>query len=149
MIKWKNEAEYLRGLGKGGHSIADVARLYGVSRQRAKQVVDKYVPEWKHVYGKAMRKQDADLRAVQKRKYRQFKKANLILTGSFNDVVWVTHCPVFDVPLDYFSEIKQDCSMSLLAKNGSIHVVSYKAASVLRTTSVHELTELLFFAENT
>ena len=77
MIRWKDKVEDLRNYGKNGFSIADVARSYGVSRQRAKQVVDKYVPEWKYTYGKAMRKEDADLRAIQKRKYRQFKKSKL------------------------------------------------------------------------
>ena len=145
MIRWKNEVEYLRGLGKRGHSIADVARLYSVSRQRAKQVVDKYVPEWKYTYGKAMRKDGADLRTIQKRKYRQFKKL-YPNCPPYELVIWWAFCPIFKTELDYFSETKQNNSVSLYTINDSLHAISYKAASILRGTTYQELEELLLFA---
>ena len=86
-IKWADEIENLKNMGKQGLTMADVAKQYGVSRQRIKQVTAKFLPEWKETYGHAVRneqkeerwkakwghKQDTDLYRVQRDKFRAKK----------------------------------------------------------------------------
>ena len=65
-IKWEEELTNIKDLGSTGHSMSELATIYGVSRQRIKQIVDKYIPSWKDDYGFAIRRNGAEAAYHQK-----------------------------------------------------------------------------------
>lgn len=129
-IDWKKELPVIKELGSVGWTQSKLAAKYGVSRQRMKQVVDRYIPEWKDHYGHAVNrsilseehkkkwgvKEDTELYRSQRAKFRQ-KKASSKAVGwewdlSFGDLVWPTHCPILGIELDYFAPSRQENSPS-------------------------------------
>lgn len=162
-IKWADEIENLKNMGKQGLTMADVAKQYGVSRQRIKQVTAKFLPEWKETYGHAVRneqkeerwkakwghKQDTDLYHVQRDKFRA-KKYNAERTGytwgvEFGDIEWPTHCPILGLELNYFAEFRQENSVSfdridsnIGYEKGNIQILSWRANRIKNDGSAEE-----------
>ena len=162
-INWKAEIPKLKELGTAGHSMAQMGVIYGVSRQRMKQVVSKYIPEWYDSYGYGLRtarkearwkakwgdKQDTDLYRVQRDKFRS-KKYNAERTGYtwnivFGDIVWPTHCPILGLELNYFAEFRQENSVSfdrinseLGYEKGNIQIVSWRANRIKNDGTAEE-----------
>lgn len=130
-VNWEEELPTIRRLGTEGKTMQQIARIYGCSRQRVKQVLDKHVPEWHEVYGKIIRDQEArsqfedlqkwrqrkwgtldkvsadDLYWTQRDKFRA-KKAAARAGGSlweieFGELVWPTHCPILGMELNYYA----------------------------------------------
>lgn len=151
-INWKKEIPAIRLMGAQGSTIVEIAKHYGVSRQRANQIVKKYIPEWKQEYGWVVRRQDkqqeyfqkwgnkvdSDLYKEQRAKFRA-KKYNSMRVGhewtiSFGEVVWNTHCPILGIELEYFAEGVQENSPSFdrIDSNlgyipGNVQVISWRA----------------------
>ena len=162
-INWKNELPKLKELGQQGNSMADIARLYGVSRQRVKQVISQFLPEWKDTYGYAVKSHEketqwfakwgnrtnTDLYKVQREKFRA-KKYNAESTGytwnvSFGKIDWPTHCPILGIELDYFAEFRQENSVSFDRidsskgyEDGNIQILSWRANRIKNDGSAEE-----------
>lgn len=162
-INWEQELPLIKSLGSIGWSMAKLARKYGVSRQRIKQIVLKHIPEWKASYGAIVNqnmaaelffekwgeKEKTDLYQAQRIKFRG-KKANALHTGytweiKFGDLVWPSHCPILGLELDYFAEVAQENSPSFdrIDSNlgyvaGNVEIVSWRANRIKNNGTAEE-----------
>jgi hypothetical protein len=139
--KWADEVDNLKKLGEQGKTMQQIADLYGCSRQRIKQVIERHIPEWHLLYGKAVRdskaqkefehliqwrtrkwgtpnrsKVTSDLYWIQRQKFFN-KRANAKRIGAvweleFGDITWPTHCPILGMEIDYYSEGRSEASPS-------------------------------------
>jgi hypothetical protein len=101
-----------------GKSYTDIAEVYGISKQRIKQIAlkhdlprsvdvkrqkkaEKYFKKWGN-------RDTSDLYAVCREKFRNKKavaKANGVeWTVEFGELDWPTHCPILEIEIDYFTE---------------------------------------------
>ena len=131
-VKWEEEISNVIEMGKAGATYQEVADKYGVSRERVRQILRQYIPDWQEIYGRGLirskklekyrkkwgeeRKIGDDLYDSQRIKFRN-KKANAKHKGwsweiEFGDLDWPTHCPVLGIELDYFAETRQENSVS-------------------------------------
>ena len=130
-VNWEQELPRIRQYGEEGKTMQQIAKMYGCSRQRVKQVLDKHIPEWHEVYGKVVRDKEAraqfenlqqwrqrkwgttdktsvdDLYWTQREKFRA--KKNSARQGGhtwdieFGDLEWPTHCPILGMELNYYA----------------------------------------------
>ena len=146
-----------------GQTMATIAKKYGVSRQRIKQVTQKLIPDWNEKYGFAVLRQidddlkyekygDKDGSLLYKRKRAKFrsKRDNAIRTGwsweiEFGDLVWPTHCPILGIELDYFAPNIQENSVSFdqidAGKGyveGNVHIISWRANRIKNNGTAEE-----------
>lgn len=117
-------------MGLAGSKMTEIAVHYKVSRQRIKQVISKYIPDWNINYGRVVRiqqqlkrwenkwgqKTNTELYREQRHKFNR-KKANATKVGytwtvDFGEINWPTHCPILGLELDYFAENRQENSPS-------------------------------------
>lgn len=162
-VNWEGELENLRKMGEEGVTMADIARHYGVTRQRIRQVCQKYFPDWTEKCGFAVRqayreekyrqkwglKEDIDLYRVKREKYRG-KKANAERLGiefsiDFGEIDWPTTCPILGIELNYFSEGISENSVSFdrLDPNrgyvsGNVVVLSWRANRIKNNGTAEE-----------
>lgn len=162
-IKWKEELNYMKEQGSLGKTMVDLSEHYGVSRQRIKQIVDKYFPNWKHESGYAVKrrqtaeqhfnrwgnKEDSDLYRAQLAKFR-VKKANCGRLGkhwdlNFGDLTWPTHCPILGIELNYFNDYRGEDSPSfdqVIPGNGyvkgNVLVISLRANRIKNDGTAEE-----------
>lgn len=151
-INWEQEIPKIKQQGSTGTTMSELAREYGVSRQRMKQVLDKYIPEWIDSYGWAVKRSDkaqlwqakwgnkekTPLYQSQRAKFRS-KKVNAKRVGyswdiSFGDLTWPTHCPILGIEIDYFAPYRTENSPSfdridnsLGYVKGNVHILSWRA----------------------
>jgi hypothetical protein len=151
-VNWKEEITKIKECGSMGMTMATLARRYGISRQRMKQIIDKYIPDWNHGYGHSVNrrikaeksnakwgaKNETELYQKQRDKFRS-KKANAKRIGwewtiEFGDVIWNANCPILGLELDYFSEVTKENSPSFdqiyAGKGyvkGNVQVISWRA----------------------
>lgn len=57
-VNWQEELLNIKEQGANGVTMSELAQQYQVSRQRMKQVIDRYIPEWKDSYGWAVRRSE-------------------------------------------------------------------------------------------
>ena len=150
--KWTSEIDNLRAMGLQGMTMKQVAEHYGVSRQRIKQVSDEFKLDWDNNYGRAVARKNkleeyrlkwgereaSDVYASQRSKFIR-KKATAKRTGwewslNFGDLEWPTHCPILGLELDYFSEHRQENSVSFDRVDsekgyvkGNVKIMSWRA----------------------
>lgn len=162
-INWKEEIPKLKELGSMGIGMAGLARRYDVSRQRMKQIVDKFIPDWGYTYGQTVQRnqveehrfqkwgirEDSELYDRKKAKFRN-KKAQAKQVGwewglEFGDVVWPTHCPILGMELDYFTETIAENSVSfdqIVAGKGyikgNVHIISWRANRIKNNGTAKE-----------
>lgn len=162
-INWKEELNYIKEQGSLGKTMTDLSKHYGVSRQRMKQVVDKYFPNWKSECGYAVQrrekaeqhfirwgnKDNSELYKSQLKKFRS-KKYNTERIGkewniSFGDIVWNTHCPILGMELDYFNDFRAENSPSFDQVfpgegyvKGNVQIISYRANRIKNDGSAEE-----------
>jgi len=162
-IDWVEELPHIRSLGGMGYTMAKVGLVYGVSRQRIKQVVDRYLPEWFDSFGNAVnrkvaaeyyqkkwgQKLDTDLYRTQLIKFRA-KKSNAQRVGyswdiSFGDVYFPTHCPILGIELDYYAESTVEGSPSFDRINSNlgyvkdnVQVISWRANRIKNNGTAEE-----------
>ena len=151
-VNWKEQLPKIKELGLQGWRMPQIAEYYGVSRQRIKQVLSSYIPEWHSHYGghvtkektkkayfdKWGHKESTDLYKEQRHKFTR-KKANAIRVGYtwsvvFGDLEWPTHCPILGLELDYFAETRLENSPSFdridsskVYERGNVIIVSWRA----------------------
>ena len=165
--KWINELPVLRELGSQGITMLALAEKYGVSRQRIKQVLNTFIPEWESTYGMAVRRdkaekeyndkyfkkwgkrEDTQLYKQQRDRYLG-KKGNALGTGytwnlDFSDIEWNTHCPILGLELDYFATMRQENSPSfdrvdsnLGYEKGNVVVMSWRANRIKNNGTAEE-----------
>ena len=151
-IDWQKELPYIQDRGLNGANMTELADEFGVSRQRMKQIIDKYLPNWNNECGFAVKrrqkaeahfkrwgnKDDSELYKSQRAKFRT-KKYNAERIGhtwdvDFGELEWPTHCPILGIELDYFNSFRSENSPSfdqLIPGNGytkgNVRVISYRA----------------------
>lgn len=162
-VVWEEEVPKMRQLGEQGYSMVDLSKEYGVTRQRVKQIVDRYIPNWGQDYGFAKRrkdreavhflrwgdKNDSDLYRSQRKKFKS-KQTNALKMGkewdlNFGDLEWPTHCPMLGIELDYFNEFRKDNSPSfdqiIPGKGyvkGNVVIVSFRANLIKNSGTAEE-----------
>lgn len=162
-INWKEEIPKIREQGSKGTTMSQLAEEYKVSRQRMKQVIDKYIPSWKDEYGWAVRrsetaqkwqekwgnKEKTPLYQSQRAKFRA-KKVNAMRVGYswdvvFGDIVWPTHCPILGIEIDYFAPYRVENSPSFDRINndlgyikGNIQILSWRANRIKNDGTAEE-----------
>lgn len=170
-INWTIEAPMLLYYGKEGLNQSEIARKYGLSRERIRQVINKFCPDWKREYGVKVRQAatNAAVKEIQRKRYgddgnkhdlykvrrekynakranaQRFRKEFSIY---FGDIDWPTHCPVLGIELNYFSEGRQENSVSFDRKNptkgyikDNVVILSWRANRIKNdgTAEEHEL----------
>ena len=160
---WEQELPHIRQYGSVGMTMAEVARKYGISRQRMKQVVDKFIPDWSTTCGLIVNRQEkaeayykkwgekesTELYEKKREKFRA-KKANAVRIGytweiDFSDIVWNDVCPILGIPLDYYAHHVQENSPSfdqidagLGYVKGNVHIISWRANRIKNNGTAQE-----------
>jgi hypothetical protein len=149
----------IRELILEGKSFVDIGEIYGISRQRVKQIAVKYqlpntvqVKQQKkaEVYAKKWgKRENTDFYLACREKFRR-KKANALHTGwewsvDFGEIDWPTHCPILGLELDYFSETRMENSPSFDRIDpskgyvtGNVVVLSWRANRIKNDGTVEE-----------
>lgn len=131
-IDWNKEFPTALEMGKSGKTLVEIGDHYGVTRQRIKQVFERFNvdPKTVGITVRAERKRkerdaahytkwgdrEQDLYAEKRAKYLA-KKANATRIGveftvPFSEILFPTHCPILGLELDYFAEGRQENSVS-------------------------------------
>ena len=137
-VNWATELSAIKTMGLEGKRMPDIAKHYGVSRQRIKQVLLRYIPDWHERYGGVVIKQkkaikwkekwglkvDTDLYREQRTKFNR-KRANATRVGftwtiKFGDLEWPRYCPILGLELDYFAESRKEESPSFDRINNNL-----------------------------
>lgn len=158
--KWEKELETLQKLSNDGWSFVRLAELYGVTRQRIKQVFQRYNLQhvglskkkidaellWKKKWGN---KEDTGLYQAQREKFRN-KKAQAISKGiefsvEFGELIWPDFCPILGIKINYFAEKVEENSCSFDRVNpakgytaGNVMVISWRANRIKNDGSAEE-----------
>lgn len=151
-VNWEEQLPKIKELGLSGWRMPQIAEYYGVSRQRVKQVLLTYIPEWHSHYGGVVlkeqtkaaffdkwgKKEATDLYKEQRHKFSR-KKANAIKVGytwtvTFGELEWPTYCPILGLELDYFAETRLENSPSfdridsnIGYEKGNVIIISWRA----------------------
>lgn len=159
---WEEEVQMLTKLSASGMTLTAIAEKYDVSKQRIKQVFEKYhIPQiglrkqkkdkeyqWQQKWG-AKSETDSELYDAQREKFRR-KKANAIRCGvefsvSFGELDWPKYCPVLGLEIDYFSEKRGECSPSFDKVDpekgyvsGNVKIISWRANRIKNDGSADE-----------
>lgn len=151
-VDWEKELPKIKELGSMGTTMAQLGRRYGVSRQRMKQVVDRYIPNWGDNYGQIVNMKhledqrfakwgiavDDELYVKKRHKFARkraaAKRIGWLWTIEFGDITWPTHCPILGIELDYFAEVIQENCVSFdqidAGKGyvkGNVQIISWRA----------------------
>ena len=160
---WKHELPKIKAMGLDGKTMSYIAAQYGVSRQRIKQVIDRYIPDWHEKHGKVVvrqrraqayldkwgDRQTTELYQIQRLKFSR-KKANAKQVGMawevpFGDFHWPTHCPILGIEINYYAEKTEEGSPSfdrvdntLGYVKGNVHVISWRAHRIKNDGTAEE-----------
>ncbi len=169
---WKELIPEIKRLGLEGKRMPDIGKVFGVSRQRIKQIIKKYIPDWHVHYGGAViranrdalyfqkwgDKQPTNLYTQQRNKFRA-KKYSAERTGyewgiEFGDIVWPLRCPVLDIEIDYFLESRQENSPSfdrfdsnLGYVKGNVFIISWRANRIKNDGTADEHRKIADFLD--
>lgn len=158
-IIWKNELENLIALDKAGRSMSEMALDYGVSKQRIKQIFQKFHIEQTCWSSKRALKKEAhhrkwgdrtqDIYEIKRAKWRA-KKYNSLRKGidfdlPFSELHFPTHCPVLGIELNYENENKSENSPSFDREDptkgyisGNVHIISWRANRIKNDGTLKE-----------
>ena len=159
-IKWELELNTLKEMSNNGKTFVDIGEYYGVTKQRIKQVFQKYglphvglklkARQHAEAYTKKWGvRQDTDLYVVQRDKFRA-KKARALSEGKeftiqFGELHWPMYCPMLGIKIDYFAESRQECSPSFDRINpvkgyvaGNVIICSWRANRIKNDGSASE-----------
>lgn len=165
-MKSKDEWKKIKAMMESGMTGKEIAKIYGITRQRINQIRQRYFPEVPRdsislSVGKKRKRQEKiqswgrdtweldDLGRAQHLRY-QRKKQNAKWTGhewnvEFNDVQWNSHCPVLGIELDYFAESAQENSPSFDRTDpnkgyvrGNVVVISWRANRIKNNGTAEE-----------
>lgn len=144
---------------KEGKSLVEIAAIYGLSRQRIKQICQRHkLPNTVAVRARSRAKtyfekwgvkEATDLYTVCREKFRA-KKANATRVGipwtvCFGDLTWPKTCPILGISLNYFAEEREEGSPSFdrIDPNlgyvaGNVQIVSWRANRIKNDGSAQE-----------
>ena len=164
-IKHYNAVKELLASGK---TYSDVARQLGVSRQRVHQIAVKHDLEkiWKEKEPtQYAAKKHAFMLGPElyqeckmkfRRKQQNCKHSKHEFTVEFEDINWVTHCPILGIELDYFgiSGKKEENSVSFdrIDSNkgyvpGNVQIVSWRANRIKNDGTAEEHRKIADFLD--
>lgn len=151
-INWQEQLPVLKELGLSGKSMVAIAEHYQVSKQRIKQVLDRFIPEWSLEYGIEHRrkkaaeqrfakfgvKENTDLYKSKRKKFISKKEAakrtGYEWTVTFGELNFPDVCPILGKPLNYFAEFREEFSPSfdridsnLGYVSGNVQIISWRA----------------------
>lgn len=159
-INWIDELDKIKYLSAQGYTLKAIGHSYGVSKQRIKQVCQKYkIPTvgikkrnidkqvtWNKKWGI---KTDTGLYQAQRAKYRG-KKANALRSGieftiEFGDIQWNEYCPYLNIKIDYLCEgrTENSCSFDRIDDNkgyikDNVIICSWRANRIKNDGSAEE-----------
>ena len=162
--KWQSELDKLLYLSEQGNSFEEIGKVYGVSRQRIKQVFKRYNLPHKGVrYLVKLRreaekvdyklkwgdKDDTDLYRAKRAKFRgkrdNAKRAGIPFNIEFGELVFPNVCPVLGIPIDYFSDGRSENSPSfdrikldLGYVSGNVVIMSWRANRIKNDGTAEE-----------
>jgi hypothetical protein len=165
-MKAKDEWKKIKDMLESGKTSEEVAKLYGVTRQRIGQIRKKYFPEVDRkdmgieLIAKKKRQKKIeswgrdswildDLSRAQHLKFVR-KRQNVRQTGhewnlNLEDVQWNSHCPILGIELDYFAESTQENSPSFDRTDaskgyvrGNVIIVSWRANRIKNNGTAEE-----------
>lgn len=170
-VNWKEEIPAIKAWANSAPKVTyrHIAEKYGVTAERVRQILRKYVPDWSENYGQEARmyrrvmsdtdtkwdkwgnKEDTILYKSQRAKFfgkkNNAKREGKEWTISFGDISWPTHCPILDIPLNYFATNRGEDSPSFDRSNpaegyvkGNVQIMSWRANRIKNdgTADEHE-----------
>lgn len=166
--KWEDEVPKLKQFAEEGKSLQYVGDIYGVTRERMRQIYKKFGI----TSGLKVRKKNREAAWYRKRgdknqdyysvKRLKFsaKKYNALRNGieftlQFGDLTWPSHCPILGIEIDYFADGRQENSPSIdridSSKGyipGNVQVVSWRANRIKNDGSAEEHLKIATYLSN-
>lgn len=168
-MKWsKEDLDNVSELLHKGATYKQIGLLYGVSRERIRQIAKKLNLQGKSLKVRKQNKEEELLEHLTL-KYGEFYKDGIVNKGDFltackrkftskknvskkeewgiefGDVKWNTHCPILGYELDYFSNIRQENSPSFDKIDptkgyvvGNVQIVSWRANRIKNDGTAEE-----------
>ena len=131
----KEDYEKIKTLLEDGKTYQFIADIYGVSKQRIRQVAIRFGLQR---YGIKIRK-DSDFVQICKEKLQakrnSIRQQGIVFSITFKDLDWPTYCPVLGLELNYYTEGgRQEESVSFDRFNpevgyvpGNVYICSWRA----------------------
>jgi hypothetical protein len=152
-------SEKIKALIDEGKSLTEIGEVFGISRQRVKQICQKYklpntvlvkqkIKQAKY-FDKWGNKSDTDLYAVCRRKFfakkNHAKRVGIDWDIKFGAIEWPEKCPILGIELNYFAEERQDASPSFDRTDpskgyvaGNVRIISWRANRLKNDGSAKE-----------
>lgn len=136
---WESRLQEVQKLLISGKTLEEVGKHYGVSKQRVKQVITRYLPHLTYLnFGAGKKRLNrienrlkeiqtyfnrdsynnlTDLEKAQSsfftRKKQNAKNTKWDWNITMSDLLWPSHCPILGIELDWFAEKRQENSPSI------------------------------------
>ncbi len=172
-INWEEEIPIIIEYGLQGMRMPAIAKKYGVSRQRIKQVLLRYIPDWNDKYGAKIYRDkkkflydlshpvrsDPELYKIQRHKFAR-KKAHATRIGyswtiEFNDLEWPSHCPILGIELNYYAENREEGSPSFDRLDssqgydkGNVLIISWRANRIKNDGTIEDHEKIANFLKS-
>jgi hypothetical protein len=167
-IIWKDEISNLQQMAFEGKSYQDIGDIYGVTRERIRQIFHRYGLQHSQNIKRKERQvrrykkfgdETQELYRVKKHKFAS-KKANSRRTGikftiDFGDLVWPSYCPVLGIPINYLSPGISENSPSIdqivPGKGyvpGNVAVMSWRANRIKNDGTLEEHEKIVTWLKN-
>lgn len=168
---WSSLLPVIKEMNASGISQTTIAKQFGVSRQRVKQIYKKYdIPflaakirkeELLAVHKLKWGDKDAsDVYQQQRIKFRakraQAKANGIEFSIQFGELNWPTHCPILGLELNYFAESREEASVSfdrispkLGYVKGNVLVCSWRANRIKNDGTAEEHRKIAAYLDTT
>ena len=167
-IEWANEVEKLKEFCSKGYSLQQIGNVYGLTRERIRQILNKYSIQNGIEARKEKKKRTRYLRtgdkeqefySVKRLKF-SAKKANAKRNGieftlQFGHFEWPKYCPILGLEIDYFADGRQENSPSIdridSSKGyipGNVHVISWRANRIKNDGTAEEHYKIAKYLSN-
>ncbi len=158
--KWLLEIDKIKLLGGQGRTLQDIGAMYGISRERMRQIVKQYnIFSTRTQYGLSWiaseRRKNPTLEDVKKLKFLHKKnnyysmKEKVPWDLKYEDIFWPEYCPVLGIKLDYFTKTKSfnhpafDRFIPCLGYvKGNVHIISSKANTLKSNGTTEEFAKI-------
>lgn len=165
---WSKEKEKLQELANEGASLVTIGELYGVTRERMRQVfrmlgltngveIKRQRRQADHYRRVGDRAQDdyAAKREKYSNKKANAKRLNIPFTIEFGEIEWPEYCPVLGLKLDYYANGRQENSPSIdqIDPNqgyilGNVAVISWRANRIKNDGTLDEHVKIVTWLSN-
>jgi hypothetical protein len=165
---WQKEKENLVALANQGNTLEFIGGIYGVTRERIRQIFKQYGITSGQAVKRKQREashytrrgdQTQDYYSTKRQKFAtkkaNAKKLGIPFTIQFGEIEWPTHCPVLGIEIDYFANGRQENSPSLDRINsnlgyvkGNVAVISWRANRIKNDGSLEEHVKIVSWMSN-